>query len=250
MTLTSGLINVKPMAVGEAIVNGTLFRSVSTSHPVEVKNWLLGQLARVVHRVEAKVTVTDEREYIELSREIYKQFPTLRIEEMEEVFNGIIFGKYGKYYERLKAAEFIEAFRQHEAGEQRITAFENRHKVERYSVRITSTKSWDAVFTEVARRGYTLTADQIPKQGLEECYVNIEGGKYTLTAQPTFPAVQSAKQFCAPVSYKPEEQRARGAGLSANLRKELTVDPKVMAEYVSNSFPKPLEKPTGKTKEQ
>ena len=225
-------------------------RVVAHKAPAQYAVWVAGQIMRVVHRIEAKTTIQDLDEAKEIGREIYKQFQTLRIEEMESVFDGMIFGKYGKYYERLKAAEFIEAFRQHEASEQRIAAFENRHKVERYSVRITSTKSWQAVFTEVARRGYKLTADNLPQGGLDECYVNIEGSKYTMDAQPTYPAVLSAKQFCAPVSYNPEEQRARGAGLSANLRKELTVDPKVLAEYVLKHTPKPLDKPTGKRTKQ
>lgn len=220
-------------------------RTVANQAPTQFAVWVATQIMRVVQRVEAKTTIRDFTEAKEVGRELYKQFPTLRIEEMESVFDGMIFGRFGKYYERLKAAEFIEAFRQHEASEERIAAFENRHKVERYSVRITSTKSWNAVFTEVARRGYSLTADNLPKEGLDECYVNIEGSKYTLDDKPTYPAVLSAKQFCAPVSYNPESQRTRGTGLSANLRRELSVDPKVMAEYVSNTFPKPLDKPTG-----
>ena len=91
-------------------------RHVAGLVPQVFSAWMVANILRVKERVAAKTTITNDEEAKEIAREIYRQFPTLRIEEMQEVFDGIVFGRFGKYYERLKAAEFIDAFRQHEAS--------------------------------------------------------------------------------------------------------------------------------------
>ena len=226
-------------------------RTVAGKAPTQYAVWVATQIMRVVGRVEAKTTIRDFTEAKEVGREIYRQFPTLRIEEMQEVFDGIVFGRYGKYYERLKAAEFIDAFRQHEASEERLRVFETAHKVERYDVVIRSGKQWESVFNEIARRGWKLRTDKCKDMKLDECYINVEGNVYDIATEPHTEVVMSAKQFAAPVvyNYLKEGVRSDTSKLSANLRRELTVDPKVMAEYI-NKEPKPLAKPTGKKPKQ
>jgi len=246
LTANGTSLTVRSLPVTDAIKAGTLMRSVANQAPTQFAVWVATQIMRVVQRVEAKTTIRDTTEAKEVGREIYRQFPTLRIEEMQDVFDGIIFGRYGKYYERLKAAEFIDAFRQHEASEERIRCFETAHKVERYDVVIRSGKQWEAVFTEIARRGWKLRTDKCKDMKLDECYINIEGNVYDIATTPHTDVVMSAKQFAAPVVYKYTKEGVRQdtSKLSANLRRELTVDPKVMADYI-NQEKQPLTAPTG-----
>lgn len=234
MILTRGLLEVSPLSIPEAVKNGTLFRSISTTHPVQVKRWVLVQLARVVHRVAAKTTVEDEVEYVEIAREIYRQFPTLRIEEMQEVFDGMIFGKYGKYYERLKAAEFIDAFKQHEASEQRIAAFEQRHKRQPYAVAVHSPAELEQALKECVKRGYSLRKDNTIKgAAVDVMYMVIDGTAFDYEVSTNFDVMTVAK-FTAPINYTKAGERieARVMTNGEKLRKALQVDTKVMGEYI------------------
>ena len=239
------------MPIADAVKSGTMMRQVAALVPQVFSAWIVANILRVVQRVQAKTTISTDEEAKEVAREIYRQFPTLRIEEMQDVFDGIIFGRFGKYYERLKAAEFIEAFRQHEASEERLRVFETAHKVERYDVVIRSGKQWEAVFTEIARRGWKLRTDKCKDMKLDECYINVEGNVYDVATEPHTEVVMSAKQFAAPVVYKYSKEGARPdtSKLSANLRRELTVDPKIMADYI-NQEPQPMAAPSGKRKKQ
>ena len=252
LTADGTSLMVRSLPVAEAVKGGTMMRRVANEAPTQYAVWVATQIMRVVGRVEAKTTIRDFTEAKEVGREIYRQFPTLRIEEMQDVFDGIIFGRYGKYYERLKAAEFIDAFRQHEASEERLRVFETSHKVERYDVVIRSGKQWQAVFTEIASRGWKLRTDKCKDMNLDVCYINIEGNVYDIATQPHTGVVMSAKQFAAPIVYKYIKEGARpdSSKLSANLRRELTVDPKVMADYLNQDEPKPLTAPTGKRPKQ
>jgi hypothetical protein len=231
--LTRGLLEVNPLSIPEAVKNGTLFRSISTTHPVQVKRWVLVQLARVVHRLAAKTTVEDEVEYVEIAREIYRQFPTLRIEEMQEVFDGMIFGRFGKYYERLKAAEFIDAFKQHEASEQRIAAFEQRHKRQAYAVRVTSTDELREVLRECIKRGYKLRTDHTTKGESKELFLVIDGTAFDYVTETDLVTMDAIK-FTAPINYTKAGERieARVMTNGEKLRKALQVDTKVMGEYI------------------
>jgi hypothetical protein len=229
---------VLSLPLEDAIKSGTMMRTVALKAPHQFAFWAAASIMTVVARVEAKTTIRDKEEAKEVAREIWRQFPTLRIEEMQDVFDGIIFGRFGKYYERLKAAEFIDAFKQHEASEARIRCFETAHKVERYDVLIRSTIQWQAVFNHLEKHGYTLRADKCKDMKLHECYINIEGKVFDIDVKPHSEVVMKAKQFLKPVQYNftpgaDTTGRANTTKLSSALRKELTVEPRVMAEYMN-----------------
>lgn len=80
----------------------------------------------VITFVEAKKTL-DKAEDIAFTAEgIIDAFPTLKLEELKLCTNRMKLGYYGKYYERLKAAEFIEAIQKHEV--ERAEYLEQKHK--------------------------------------------------------------------------------------------------------------------------
>ena len=231
--MTSSTIEVRPLPIAEAIKNGTMMRKVAQSSNIAYSAWVVGNLIRVVDRVEAKTTIRNDEDYLEIAREIYRQFPTLRIEEMQEVFDGMIFGKYGKYYERLKAAEFIDAFKQHEASEQRIAAFEQRHKRQAYAVRVTSTDELREVLRECIKRGYKLRKDHTTKGESKELFLVIDGTEFDYVTETDLVTMDAIK-FTAPINYTKAGERieARVMTNGERLRKALQVDTKVMGEYI------------------
>jgi len=231
--VTSSTIEVRPLPIAEAIKNGTMMRKVAQSSNIAYSAWVVGNLIRVVDRVEAKTTIRNDEDYLEIAREIYRQFPTLRIEEMQEVFDGMIFGKYGKYYERLKAAEFIDAFKQHEASEQRIAAFEQRHKRQAYAVRVTSTDELREVLRECIKRGYKLRKDHTTKGESKELFLVIDGTEFDYVTETDLVTMDAIK-FTAPINYTKAGERieARVMTNGERLRKALQVDTKVMGEYI------------------
>ena len=234
--MTGTSLRVKPLDVAEAVKHGTLMRKVATAAPLVFSAWIVAHVLRVVDRLEAKTTVRGEDEAKEIAREIYRNFPTLRIEEMEEVFNGMIFGRYGKYYERLKAAEFIDAFKQHEASEQRIAAFEQRHKRQAYAIAVYSPAEFEQALKECLKRGYSLRKDNTTKGAtVDVMYIVIEGLLFDYEASTNLD-VMSVEKFTAPVNYTKAGERieARVMTNGERLRKALQVDNKVMADYILN----------------
>ena len=232
--MTSSTIEVRPLPIAEAIKNGTMMRKVAQSSNIAYSAWVVGNLIRVVDRVEAKTTIRNDEDYLEIAREIYRQFPTLRIEEMQEVFDGMIFGKYGKYYERLKAAEFIDAFKQHEASEQRIAAFEQRHKRQPYAVAVHSPSELEQALKECVKRGYSLRKDNTIKgAAVDVMYMVIDGTAFDYEVSTIFDVMTVAK-FTAPINYTKAGERieARVMTNGEKLRKALHVDTKVMGQYI------------------
>lgn len=208
-------------------------RKVAHTAPAAFSAWVVAQILRVTHRIEAKTTIKTDDEAIEIGREIYRSFPTLRIEEMQEVFDGMIFGRFGKYYERLKAAEFIEAFKQHEASEQRVQIFESQHKKHPYAVKVTGTDELREVLRECIKRGYKLRQDYTTKGESKELFLVIDGTVFDYVTETEL-VTMTAEKFTAPVDYTKAGERieARVMTNGERLRKSLQVDSKVMAEYV------------------
>jgi hypothetical protein len=232
--ISESTLEVTGLSTAEAIKKGTMMTTVNRYYPSQLKMFLLGEIVRVVRAVEAKVTLRDNDEIKDVVKELVQAFPTLRMEEMRQVFDGMIFGKYGKYYERLKAAEFMEAFRQHEASEERVQAFETAHKRTSYAVAVHSPDELQAVLKECVKRGYTLRKDNTTKgQEVRVMYVVIDGGVFDYEVQADLEVV-SVQKFTAPVDYTKAGQQiqARQESNGNKLRKALHVDPKVMAEYM------------------
>ena len=222
------------MPLDQAVLNGTLMRKVAHVAPAVFSAWVVAQILRVVQRIEAKTTIKSDDEAKEVARELYRAFPTLRIEEMQEVFDGMIFGRFGKYYERLKAAEFIEAFKQHEASEQRVQIFESQHKKYPYAVKVTSTDELREVLRECIKRGYKLRKDHTTKGESKELFLVIDGTVFDYVTETEL-VTMDAEKFTAPIRYGGEKVEARVMTNGQRLRESLKVDPKIMAQYVQKS---------------
>lgn len=108
----------------EAFTTGTSIRSLEADHPRQLMAWLQYEIIRTCQYLECKNTITNDNDALELADELIEQFPTMKAEEFAIVFKAIRMQKYGKYYERLKAGEFLECFRKHDTSEERIRMFE------------------------------------------------------------------------------------------------------------------------------
>jgi hypothetical protein len=80
----------------------------------------------VISFVDAKKSLEKAEDIAFTAEGIIESFPTLKLEELKLVCKRMKLGYYGKYYERLKAAEFIEAIQMHEG--ERAEYLEQKHK--------------------------------------------------------------------------------------------------------------------------
>lgn len=125
LTVTANAMTVPVVKdLAQAFTQGTSIRSLEADHPVQLMMWMQGEIIRTCQYLECKNTITNDNDALELADELIEQFPTMKAEEFAIVFKAIRMQKYGKYYERLKAGEFLECFRKHDTSDERIRMFE------------------------------------------------------------------------------------------------------------------------------
>jgi len=109
---------------------GTNIRAaLKTEHAIDVRAALLKMIFDTVKFLDCKKTLSNEDEVFFTMESLIEDFPVFKITEFKYVTDGMKAGKYGKYYERLKASEFRDAFIQYES-EERARILENQHSVE------------------------------------------------------------------------------------------------------------------------
>jgi len=109
--------------------NGTNVRAaLKTEHAANVRGALLKMLFTTVKFLDCKKTLSNDDEVLFTFESLVADFPVFKITEWKYVTDGMKAGKYGKYYERLKASEFREAFIQYES-EERSKILESQHKI-------------------------------------------------------------------------------------------------------------------------
>ena len=108
--------------------NGTNVRAaLKTEHAANVRGALLKMLFTTVKFLDCKKTLSNDDEVLFTFESLVADFPVFKITEWKYVTDGMKAGKYGKYYERLKASEFREAFITYES-EERSKILESQHK--------------------------------------------------------------------------------------------------------------------------
>ena len=114
--------------------NGTNIRAaLKTEHAAEVRAALLKMMFETIKFIDCKKTLTSDDDVIFTFESLLNDFPVLKITEWKYVTDGMKSGRYGKYYERLKAAEFREAFIEYESTD-RALILETQHKVKETAV--------------------------------------------------------------------------------------------------------------------
>lgn len=101
--------------------------------------------------IDAKRRLQTDADYIMVAEMIFHDFPTIKIEEIRLVMDRMKLGKYGEYYERLKAPEFHKCFRKHESD--RAYVLENLHQhITRGADDPTNVPEYDAEAAKLAWR--------------------------------------------------------------------------------------------------
>ena len=114
--------------------NGTNVQSaLKTEHAAEVRGAILKMMFETIKFIDCKKTLTSDDDVIFTFESLLNDFPVLKITEWKYVTDGMKSGRYGKYYERLKAAEFREAFIEYESTD-RALILETQHKIKETAV--------------------------------------------------------------------------------------------------------------------
>ena len=111
----------------EAWAGTNLMSALKTEHAADVRGAILKMMFETIKFIDCKKTLTSDDDVIFTFESLLNDFPVLKITEWKYVTDGMKSGRYGKYYERLKAAEFREAFIEYESTD-RALILETAHK--------------------------------------------------------------------------------------------------------------------------
>lgn len=117
------------MTVVDAWSGTNVQSALKTVHAIDVRSALLKMIFDTVKFLDCKKTLSNEDEVFFTMESLIEDFPVFKITEWKYVTDGMKAGKYGKYFERLKASEFRDAFIHYES-EERARILENQHRVE------------------------------------------------------------------------------------------------------------------------
>lgn len=123
-----GLLKLTPE---QAWKNGTNVRIALKYQPEQTRAAVLSMIKDLVSFVDAKRTLTTLQDFVLTNEAVFEQHPTMKLEELRIVFDDMKMGKHGKFYERLKTAEILEALRTHETQRAELLERLNRAPVTR-----------------------------------------------------------------------------------------------------------------------
>lgn len=115
----------------QAWTEGTNLRTCLRYQPEETRLAVVKAVKGVVDFIDAKKTLESPQDIILTAEHIIQSFPTLKLEELAYVCQGMCTGSYGKFYERLKTAEFSDCIQKHEATRAELLERLNRPPVTR-----------------------------------------------------------------------------------------------------------------------
>lgn len=95
--------------------------------PGAVSVWFAGRLARTCQMVDAGTTIRDDRELTAVVDALIEEFPTMKLDEWELLFQRIERGRF-QLFNRLKLPEFMECARKWET--ERTDILEREHQPE------------------------------------------------------------------------------------------------------------------------
>jgi hypothetical protein len=128
MSLTTisktGLFKYTPAECWE---QGTNIKTALRVMPEETRAAVVSMIKTTVDSIDAKKTLSSFEDIALCAEMIFEIFPVLKLEELKLICQRMITGHYGKYYERLKIAEFRECITKHE--EERAPILERQHEV-------------------------------------------------------------------------------------------------------------------------
>ena len=152
ITITENTLFDSKVTPQEAWDKGTTTALVNKRTPSHLKLYLYGEVARLVKFIDAKKTLQDEEEIKFTVETLIEEFPVMRVEEWQHVFDAIKKGKYGKLYERLKTQEIVEICRLYEGD--RAEMIERKKHEEKVQP-----KEWNEGLVQELKKIYENTQD-------------------------------------------------------------------------------------------
>jgi len=135
----------------QAWKEGTNILTALRVNPEKTREAVVGMVKLVSEYIDAKKRLNTVPEYAMVSEMIFKDFPTLKLEEIRLIADRMMLGKYGNYFERLKAPEFRKCFVQHES--ERSSILETQHmQIYRGADDPTNVPEYDAEAAKLAWR--------------------------------------------------------------------------------------------------
>lgn len=110
----------------QAFFEGTSLQTAEKHQPEQTRMAVVRMIADTVKFIDAKKTLTTPEEILFTAEAILRNNPTTTLEELRMTCDRMRLGHFGKFYERLKTAEFIDCLNQTEAA--RAEIIERRHQ--------------------------------------------------------------------------------------------------------------------------
>jgi superfamily II DNA or RNA helicase len=119
----------------ELFKDGTNMRLAKNQDHTSLKIILIKELNDLLEFVDANKTLSTAEEVAFTVTAIIEDYPAMSIEEVILVFSRIKKGEYGKYYERFKTPEILEAIRLYESEDraEMLEKHNQRYKLEEMS---------------------------------------------------------------------------------------------------------------------
>lgn len=111
----------------DLVTHGINITEAMNTSPAKANAYLYKGITELVQMVDANKTLSGESDVAFTIEAIKKDYPWLTIEEVLFVLSKMAKGHYGKFYERLKTPEIIEALRQYDTSE-RIEILEQKNR--------------------------------------------------------------------------------------------------------------------------
>lgn len=120
------------MTTAQAWDEGTNIRVAIRCEPEQTRAAIVTLIKNTCDFIDAKKTLRGIDDIILTAQAIEHNHPTLKLEELALVTRDMKAGKFGKFYERLKTAEFLDCICQHEARRaEHLERTHTRHSITR-----------------------------------------------------------------------------------------------------------------------
>jgi hypothetical protein len=114
VSLTDNKLEVANVKDAEVAFQGTPITVLTKEAPRLTKLWLVAEIGKVCKFIEANKTLKTEEELFFTCDELLNYCKSWKAEEFLIFFDSIKRGDFGKIYERLKTAEFLDFAKKYE----------------------------------------------------------------------------------------------------------------------------------------